>query len=226
MHSPMRHIQLTEEIYTEAALIEKHFLLPNGQLVIKPAKEYSNLNPDALRYFCHKNARYCLPTLELIVYLSEIIYGKSAIEICAGHGEIGYVLNIPRTDNKVQLKPDVKKFYEQLGQPTIQYPDAVERLDALDAVKKYQPQIVISAWGNQYISPDKPYTVGGSIYGVKENKIIKLVDKYISIHNLSVCHDKKILKIKHESFKPDWLLSRSKYPEKDVILTWNNNKRK
>lgn len=111
-------------------------LRPDGQLLLLPTGYYNNMDFEGIRLFCHKNARYGLPTIELIDWLHEEIGTRSAIEIGAGHGDLSFHLGVPATDNYMQRRPEVAAHYRLTGQPTIDYPARVEHLDASAAIIK------------------------------------------------------------------------------------------
>lgn len=184
---------------------------------------YSRIPSDTLRLFCHFYGRYGLPTWELIEWLKSFIGDRSAIEIGAGCGDLGHLLGIPMTDNYCQEWPDVKLFYEAAQQPCIKYGTAVEEIDSLDAVRKYQPDIVIGQWVTHWIDPNLPPPKGGgSMYGIKEDLILKECKTYIMIGNRAIHGYKPILKLPHQEFDASFLRSRSGNPEKNVIYIWEN----
>ena len=163
----------------------------NGRLKLLHYIEYEKFNWDDLRLFCHEHARYGLPTVELIDFIKSIINGRSAIEIGAGHGDLGHHLGIHMTDSKQQFEPKVRKHYEAMGQPIIQYPDDVEKIDALDAVKKYKPQVVVASWVTPYSPCEVKYN--SNPWGVKEDEILPLIETYILIGNLDIHSGRPIL---------------------------------
>jgi hypothetical protein len=195
-------------------------LLPNGKIRLHPASHYSKYTYQELRVFMHFHCRYSLPTLETIEYLKNVIDGRSVIEIGAGYGDYGHHLGIPTTDSKVQSWPEVKAQYAAMMQPTIDYPDDVEELEAIEAVKKYNPEVVFASWVTQWIDPDKPPTKVGSPYGVKEDQLLDLVDTYILVGNVNVHGDKDILKRRHDAVKNPHIISRSEQKDKNRIYIW------
>jgi hypothetical protein len=213
-------IQLSNEQDCNLPLLES-----NGKLKLLSAKDYHDYNRILLLTWCHLNARYGLPTRELIDFLKIFIADKTAIEIGAGHGDLGYHLNIPCTDSKLQSRPEIALFYKMLKQPVIQYPDDVEELEALEAINKYKPQVVIASWVTEYIAPDEtPPPQGGSVHGVNEEQLLDMVDYYILIGNLSVHGDKKIMKRRHTAYKPSFICSRASNPDDDRIFVWTGNR--
>ena len=194
----------------------------DGRLKLLPAAAYDGLSRDALRVWCHNYARYGLPTVELVAWLRERLVGRTAIEIGSGSGDLAYHLGIPATDNRMQEWPEIKFHYTMTGQPVIQYPDFVEKIDAVDAVAKYQPDVVIASWVTQWIDPNlPPPETGGNAWGVKEDEILATGCEYILIGNQKVHGDKKIMAEPHEEFAFSFLRSRANYPALDRMWVWN-----
>lgn len=215
---------ISTNLLKEVDSFKSELLLPNGKLKLFSSGYYDKFNPSLLRLFCHLEARYGLPTTEVIEFVKNIIGDRTAIEIGSGHGDLGYHLNIPLTDSKIQASPEVAAQYAAMSQPTIQYPNDVEKLDALEAVEKYKPQVVVGSWITEWIPMDsrKP----GSIYGVKEDILLKYVEAYILIGNSDVHKGKPIFDIKHESVKLHGLKSRASIPQNDRIYIWDMKKLK
>lgn len=193
----------------------------NGQLELLSHKDYEKMDHTALRVWCHKNARYGLPTRELIIWLDCFIADRKAIEIGSGHGDLAFHLGIKGTDSKCQDMPDVKAWYKIMGQPTIKYPKGIEKIEALDAVKKYKPDIVLGSWITEWIDPKLPPPPhGGSVYGVKEDLLLETGVTYILIGNLAVHGKKKIMKLDHRELEYPFIKSRSSQPSLDRLLIW------
>ena len=66
-------------------------LLPSGKIKLLSYKDYEQFIWDDFRAFCHFNARYGIPTKELITHLNSVINGRKAIEIGAGSGTWGII---------------------------------------------------------------------------------------------------------------------------------------
>jgi len=197
-----------------------------GRLKLLSAQEYDRIPPDSLRLWCHRYARYGLPTTELVAWLQERITSHTAIEIGSGSGDLAYHLGIPATDNKMQKRRSIQEYYQSIGQPTIRYPKFVQNLDALDAVREYQPQTVIASWVTEWIDPNlPPPPSGGNIWGVKEDEILATGCEYILIGNQQVHGGKKIMAQPHQEFTLPFLRSRANHPELDRIWIWNKVER-
>lgn len=192
-----------------------------GRLRLLPASAYDAIPRQNLQGWCHHNARYGLPTVELVAWIKEQIGGRKAIEVGSGAGDLGYHLGIPATDNRCQEKPDVRAYYEALGQPVIRYPDWVERLDAQEAIRVYEPEVVVGSWLTQWISPNKRAPkAGGNMYGVKEAGILNTGVTYIMVGNHHTHGGKKILRFPHEEHALPFIRSRTSYPELERVYIW------
>lgn len=196
----------------------------NGYLKIHPAAFYDRLDRIGLRLFCHFYGRYGLPTTELIDFLKRFIGDKNAIEIGAGCGDLGRALGIPMTDSYCQELPDVKLMYMAMQQPIIKYGKDVEKLEALKAAKKYKPDIIIGQWVTHWIDPDLPMPPGGgSMYGVKEDLLLKECKTYIVIGNRNVHGHKPILTTHHHieiQNRDGHIRSRANDQSGNVIYIW------
>lgn len=199
--------------------ISGKLLMPNGKIKLLAAKEYQKYNWHAFRLFCHQQARYGIPTIELVEYIKNIIGEREAIEIGAGAGDLGYHLNIKMTDSYQQDHPAIRQMYEDMGQPTINYPSDVICIDALTAVQKYKPKVVVASWITPYAAIQTNF--GSNPMGVKEDKILDLIETFIIIGNMDIHWDKPITKYIHEVFYKDWIVSRAKDPSKNCIMIWN-----
>lgn len=199
--------------------ISKEVMRDDGKIKLLPAEMWRKYKWNDFRAFCHVKARYGIPTYELLSFLTNIIDGRSAIEIGAGAGDLGCILNIRMTDSRQQENPQIKAAYEAMRQPVINYPDDVEKIEALDAVKKYKPQVVIGSWITTYAPHEMPY--GSNPYGIKEDLILDLVETFILIGNTDTHGDKPIMKKKHEEYYEDWMVSRGAKQENNRIWIWN-----
>jgi hypothetical protein len=197
-------------------------LLNRQGIILKhTSRFYEEIPPNTLRLWCHIYARYGIPTVELLGWLRNYIGNRKAIEIGSGTGDLARHLGIPATDNRMQEWPEIRAYYHALQQPVIHYPSWVEALDALDAVRKYKPDIVIGSWITQWISPlEAPPEGGGSVYGVREADMLNLGVTYIMIGNEDLHGRKEILKLPHKTYRFRFLRSRAVDPSKNLIYVW------
>lgn len=214
---------MTIEVLTgEIKEIGEELLREDGKLYLRESSFYKNLDWQEFRLFCHKYARYGISTTELIDYIKNIIADRSCIEIGAGAGDLGFHLGVKMTDSKQQEDSVVRKAYEAMKQPIIKYPKDVEKIDALDAVKKYKPQVVVASW----ITPYSKYktTFGSNPYGIKEKEILDIVETFIIVGNLDQHHDKPIRYFHHDVILEPWIVSRAKDQSKNCIFLWDSRK--
>lgn len=194
----------------EDIMIQDGKIVPVGFDVLK------KFSQEQLSVFCHKHALYQLPTTELIDFLKSELEYFYTIEIGAGNGCIGRSLTLQMTDNKMQLRPDVKLMYDLQGQPTIKYGDDVEELDAISAVKKYKPDAVVACWVTHLF---KEGMTVGNMFGIEEELLFENgVKKYVHVGNELTHAQKPILqKYPVKKCQFPWLLSRSMSRENNVI---------
>ena len=202
--------------------ISKDVMRDDGKLKLMAAEEWRSFKWDDFRAFCHVKARYGIPTIELVDFIKTVIDGRSVIEIGAGAGDLGFHLGIKMTDNKQQEMPAVAASYKAMHQPVIKYPKDVEKRDALDAVVKYKPQVVVASWITPYAPHEMPY--GSNPFGVKEDKILDLVETFIIVGNLDVHWDKPIRQYEHKTIHSPWIVSRAKDQNKNAIFIWDKRK--
>ncbi len=201
--------------YLDSLLDEKDLLK------VVDSSFYSNVPQEHLTIFGHKHGIYCFPTTELAEWLKSEINNLSAIEIGSGNGALARHLGIPATDSRYMELPEIKAYYASVRQPVTKYPDDIIKLDAISAIKKYKPNVVIGCWITHKYREDE-HERGGNMYGVDEDWLIKNVNKYIVIGNEKIHGIKRILKLPHKEFKFPWLYSRSLEPSKNIIYVWEH----
>jgi len=203
----------------DTTYLDEQLLGSSGHLQLFNADDYDQIPRDALRVWCHKNARYGLPTQELVTFVRQLIGDRRAIEIGAGHGDLAHHLSIQATDSYLQDSPEISAYYAIIGQPRVQYPPSVERLEAMEAIDKYRPDVVVASWVTQIGDETIP---DSCTWGVNELLLLQKVKTYIVIGNDNVHGGKMILQLPHLTFRPTWLRSRASDPTKEVIHVWNS----
>lgn len=173
---------------------------------------------------------YTAPTIELVNWLKTQIdgyneqYYPDAIEIASGTGWLGKALEIPCTDSRLQERQDIKKLYYETGQYTINYPAHVIKLDAVNAVKKYQPEFVIASYAtSKYGLGGKNY---GNMYGIDNLWIANNCHKYFFIGNLVTHAKDPLLKRKHEELSFPWLITRGDSSKSRIFIFENKQWRR
>jgi hypothetical protein len=194
---------------------------------------------------------YTFPTIELCEWLHEQIDDNpeyephSAIEICAGTGWIGRQLGIPITDIKNMENVTVQSVMLDSGSvPTI-YANDVETLEAMDAVNKYSPEIVIGSYVTSKqlvdkIDKRKAMTVGFRIpgggvieqnlmdiarkeikVGVDVQGIFRKVYKVILVCNMRTHRNESYVKLPHQSLSFPWLITRGDNTQARILIFEN-----
>ncbi len=197
------------------------FLLDEKKRIrLMPADEVRvRYSLDEIQAWMVKRARYQIMTTELIEWLKARIDGRSAIEVGAGMGDLGYHLNIPMTDSCIQTKMPTEYMLALIasGQAPTTPPPDVECIDAEAAVEKYKPEIVVASWLTQKHHAGDP---DGFEFGPEEIRIVRQVKSYIVIGNSVIHGSKRIRRLKHKEYKHPWLVSRGFEQEKNVIYVW------
>jgi hypothetical protein len=196
--------------------LDEKLLDEGGRIRLYPSAFYSTLPRDQFRAWCTKRARYQIPTIELVQWLKDFIGARSAIEIGSGNGDLYWHLGIPGTDNYCQEFPEVLLQYRMMRQVPTKPPSDVIRLDAIEAIKQLQPEVVIGAWITQKHLPDSP---DGNMYGPREESIIRQCT-YVHIGNKAVHGSKRILKFEHQVIQAPWLVSKASQPPGNCIYIW------
>ena len=200
--------QNTDPSRAEAAMFK------DGLLVPLPASELAKIPQPELSLACNRHGVYQIPSTELIEYLrGEMGDPSKAMEVGAGNGCIGRALGIRMTDNWLQTRPDIKAYYEMIGQVTVKYGEDVEKIEALEAFEKYKPEVVIGCWITERV---KGGVTIGHVEGVREMEMFERgLKKYIHVGN-NKTHGPKLkrmldndLGITCKAFTIDWLFSRS-----------------
>jgi hypothetical protein len=192
----------------------------NGVLSVVPFSIYSQFSPLQLVIYGHFNGYYCFPTIELADWLRSNFDLSNAIEIGAGHGALSRHLNIPATDSKLMDDPEIRLYYQTMGQPVTTYPEDIIKLDAIEAIDHYKPSVVIGCWVTHKYREDE-HERGGNYWGIDEDEILSKVDTYIVIGNKGVHGKKRILSRPHKEYWFSWLCSRSQRPQDNIIYVWN-----
>lgn len=194
-------------------------LIIGNDFILKPASWFDKFSDEQIKSFMYKQSLYVLPTEELLDYLDKEIGENYAIEIGSGRGFIGRELDILCTDNYCQEKPDVKMYYNILGQPTIKYPKFVKKIDANSAVRRFRPHTVIGCFVTHKWRND---TRDGNDYGIDFEKLITKCKKFILVGNKEIHKNNPIMRYTHEEYKYDWLITRAINKDENRVFIWRN----
>lgn len=224
-----------------------------GRILPVPFSFIKNDTDDTLNTVMQALGLYTFPTMELCEWLHEQIDDNpeyephSAIEICAGTGWIGRQLGIPITDIKNMESITVQSVMLDSGSvPTI-YANDVETLEAMDAVNKYNPEIVIGSYVTSKqlvdkIDKRKAMTVGFRIpgggvieqnlmdivrkeikVGVDVQGIFRKVYKVILVCNMRTHKNESYIKLPHQSLSFPWLITRGDNKQARILIYTNKN---
>ena len=208
------------EILEFLEIYDRIFLDERGIIKLFPAEFYHSIDYADLRVWCICRAIYQIPTIELIEWLKGNFNLDKAIEIGAGNNYLYHHLGIKGIDNYSEQIPAVKLVHEILNQPSTNPPPTVENLDAIAAIKKYQPETVITSWMT-IKGEDTEEVDGGHRYAPDEDKILETGVSYVFIGNENIHRDRLIMDKPHETYYFDWLVSRGYYPKQNYICIWN-----
>lgn len=166
----------------------------SGVLLPQPASFWASKSMPQRAMFGHETGIYSFPTLEGVDFIKEAIAGREArsIEVAAGIGAWAKALGIRATDSYLQRRPDIAAKYREMRQTPAPYGKHVEKIDAIKAVRKYRPQVVVASWATQKFRADR-FCMRGNADGVDELRLLELVDEYIFIGNTGQHGDKMIL---------------------------------
>ena len=188
---------------------------------VLPAETWRQYEWNVVRTLMHETGTYVLPTEELISYLRLVIDGRMAIEIGAGNGWIGRALGIPMTDSYQQRDdPGTVMVYTLSGQPLIDYPDDVIKMEANEAVDRYSPDIVIGCYVTHRYMPGMRT---GNALGVDFEKLLPKVKMLVLVGNKATHADNPIMALPHLEVKLDGLITRSADPESNRIFIWRSD---
>lgn len=196
-----------------------------GQLRILPAAYYHTTTREERALLGHRTALYGLPTLELVEWIKAYIGDRTAIEIGAAHGLLAQALGIPATDSYQQDDAAMAAYYAMMGQATVRYGAHVERLDALSAVAKHKPQVVVASWvTHKYLAIRD--AAGGNMLGVDEEALLDSgIEAYVFIGNTVTHEHKSIWRRPHRIIDQDFVFSRAMHPNsKDILVVWERPK--
>lgn len=190
---------------------------PDGRLQILPAAYWASTSREERALFGRLHGIYTFPTDELVDRLVELIAGRTAIEIGAGHGVLAQALDIPATDSMQQVKGPAADLYVpgKLGPPAPYGPNLID-MHASRAVRQYRPQVVIGSWITGKSRPDMP----GNDDGVDELDILAHCETNILIGHTAIHHGSALWTKPHTIEHPDYLFSRAMAEGRDFLGVW------
>lgn len=176
---------------------EKHLdtiFKKNGQFIpVSGEYLFNNFTQLDISAYCHKNALYGIVTHELLEFIKPHIIENETIEIGSGAGILGTALNIIMYDNFVQSWPDIRMFYDLMGQPVINYHRNTFKGDANTAILTLKPRVVVASWVTHRYNEYFP-ALGGNVHGVDEVAMFNDIEKYIFFGNDKTHKDKPLFR--------------------------------
>lgn len=124
---------LAQKLFFERDLVRKPVSMTAFRLIWPLIGQKRLLLP-----LVEKRGIWCFYSRELIAGLAALIAGRRTLEIAAGDGTLSRFLAATGTD--------VTASDDYSWQGAVNYPESVHRLDALAAVQRFQPQVVICCW--------------------------------------------------------------------------------
>lgn len=197
---------------------------PAGRLKVLPTAFWTGTTADERFAFGIRHGLYSYPTVELVERLTQIIGGRSAIEIGAGHGQLAHALGITATDSKEQEAPGIKAAYALQGQRTVKYGPSVVKMDGNTAVRHYQPQVVVACWVSQDATAEEWKAGFGKGNGVDEADVIANCETYVFVGNEEVHAKKRIWGLPHTIVYPGYVVSRAKNGSRDFLAVWTGGR--
>lgn len=191
-----------------------------------------------VRSWMHWYGVYTLPTTELNDYIFKKFFPEDewpddrmdneVVEVAAGYGMLGRMLGIKMTDSYVQQKNKlVSQYYDLNGQPRINYPPDVIRMEANKVPVVYHPHTIIGSyvtWGNKNF--DVCMLLGASEHGPIVEDLYEKVNRIILIGNTTIqAHVTYPIRVyPYVEYKDiPGLITRSK-PSENRIWVWYNDK--
>lgn len=190
-----------------------------------PYAEIAGDTPDTLNMVMQALGLYTFPTQELVDWLhSEIdddpeMEPHTAIEICCGTGWLGRSLGIPITDSRLQEREDIRQSYLAQGAMPITYPFDVEPLDALSAIRKYEPEHVIASYCTHLYGTGS--LKSGNAFGVDTRWVRNHCRRFYHIGNDDIHFRDPIMKIPHRRLQFPWLVTRGNSAHARMYV-WEN----
>ena len=209
----------------DMAKLDRLLLDETGRMKLLTYEDYRPLSVLELRAWGNLRGRYSYPTTELISWLKEQIGGRTALEIGAGNGDLGYHLGIPMTDSYQQVKdPETIEYARMYGFQLTTPPKDVIMEDGETAVRHHKPQVVVASYVTQKYDP-REHSAGGNYKGVRYEYVIERCQTFILIGNELVHSMYRALRLPHETFSFPWLVSRAKMQDLNRIWVWKGGRK-
>lgn len=195
----------------------------DGRLRVLPAAFWAATTAEERAVFGANTGIYSFPTVELVARLREIIAGRSAIEIGAGHGALAEALGIPATDSYQQRHPFYRTLYERNGLKIVPYGPHVLEMHASRAVRHFKPDVVIGCWVTHKYDP-REHARGGNEVGIDEPDILRHCAAYVVIGHEEVHKHKPIWSREHSIEFPPYVYSRAMSAGRNFVAVFKGSR--
>lgn len=128
-------------------------------------------------------------------------------------------MGIPTTDSRMQELDDIRELYRRQGAVPIVYPMDIEPLDALSAIRKYEPEYVIASYCTHLYGTGG--AKAGSSMGVDTRWVRSHCRRFYHIGNDDIHSRDPLMKMPHKRLSFDWLVTRGD-SSKARIYVWEN----
>lgn len=195
-------------------------LLQGRKIVPAPYAVWRQFSWLEILQFLYETATYVAPTEELLDFLDELIGDEKTIEICAGNGSIGSELDIVMTDSYQQRDDKfTREHYQKTGQPLIQYPGNVLKLEASAAVRRMKPHTVIGCYAMHKWRED---TKSGNYKGVDFEDVYAHCSRLVLVSHLQTHKDNPLMSLPHQEIELPGLLTRAADQSQNRIFIWEH----
>lgn len=188
---------------------------------IPSVEQLHQFDVEMLRNFAWSKGMYFLPTRETLDVIETYFVGKT-VEVGAGNGMVSSYLGITGTDNKMQLWPEIAKFYRETQQPVVRYGSNVQEMDAHETLERYMPDTVIGCWVTQKYDEARR-EAGGNMYGIDFSEVFAKVKRFIFVGNRIVHRAHPIFQVPTTEIKVP-CFSRATSPQDNVVLLYEREK--
>lgn len=187
MYNTMCNIQSSRYADIDISQMEKELLDEDGRVREASIEVWRGFSDGERWHFMSKHNIFVAPTTELLDYLDLLIGDHPCIEICAGKGYLGQMLDIDHiTDSYIQTTPEYRRIITERGGIPMEPPSFVERLEATAAAKKYRPHTILCSYGTH---KDTRIGSSGSDEGVDFKTLKRYCRRIIFIGNTETHKD-------------------------------------
>jgi hypothetical protein len=187
---------------------------------LRPAADYMQHGILNLRLWANQVGLFSIPTLELATWLFERHpnFVQDCHEIGAGGAVLAQWTGHGCSDARYNQGADL--IAQALGSRHAIIPTWVPQADGTTIVRQLRPRVVLAQW----VTPGN-VAGGGNSYGPDYAQVLANCEELIFIGN-EFTHGECLqnaLPPADEEYRPDWLLSRGKYNDRNFIYIWKGS---